>query len=146
MHTSVQEFHPSLFSTIRISHHPCLTYNWLRLEFMTHKTGETDNTKGQDIPPVTLRFWWSIRMSLFHRVHIHSEEFIRSQGAQPQPRPLIWGISTDPGSFSQRWTSSTQSTKTRLGADCGSDHELLITKFRLKLKKVGKILDHSGMT
>ena len=31
-----------------------------------------------------------------------------------------------------------QSTKTRLGADCGSDHELLLTKFRLKLKKVGK--------
>ena len=30
-------------------------------------------------------------------------------------------------------------TKTRPGADCGSDHELLITKFRLKLKKVGKI-------
>lgn len=56
MHTSVQEFHPSLFSRIRISHHPCLTYNWLRLEFMTHKTGETDNTEGQDIPPVTLRF------------------------------------------------------------------------------------------
>ena len=32
-----------------------------------------------------------------------------------------------------------QSTKTRPGADCGSDHELLITKFRLKLKKVEKI-------
>ena len=29
-------------------------------------------------------------------------------------------------------------SKTRLGADCGSDHELLITKFRFKLKKVGK--------
>ena len=29
--------------------------------------------------------------------------------------------------------------KKRPGADCGSDHELLITKFRLKLKKVGKI-------
>ena len=28
--------------------------------------------------------------------------------------------------------------KTRLGADCGSDHELLIAKFRLKLKKIGK--------
>ena len=28
--------------------------------------------------------------------------------------------------------------KTRLGADCGSDHELLIAKFRLKLKIVGK--------
>ena len=30
-------------------------------------------------------------------------------------------------------------SKTRLGADCGSDHEFLIAKFRLKLKKVGKI-------
>jgi len=39
---------------------------------------------------------------------------------------------------SQRWRSSIQSAKTRLGADCGSDYELLITKFRLKLKKVGK--------
>ena len=34
---------------------------------------------------------------------------------------------------SQRWRSSIQSAKIRLGADCGSDHELLI-----KLKKVGK--------
>ena len=39
---------------------------------------------------------------------------------------------------SQRWRSSIQSTKKRPGADCGSDHELLITKFRLKLEKVGK--------
>ena len=39
---------------------------------------------------------------------------------------------------SQRWRSSIQSAKTRLGADCGSDHELLIAKFRLKLKKVQK--------
>ena len=31
-----------------------------------------------------------------------------------------------------------QSTKTRPGADCGSDHELLIAKLRLKLQKVGK--------
>ena len=38
----------------------------------------------------------------------------------------------------QRWGSSTQSAKTRLGADCGSDHEHIIAKFRLKLKKVGK--------
>ena len=39
---------------------------------------------------------------------------------------------------SQRWRSSIQSTKTRPGTDCGLDHEILITKFRLKLKKVGK--------
>ena len=32
-----------------------------------------------------------------------------------------------------------QSTKTRPGADCGSNHELLIAKFRLTLKRVGKI-------
>ena len=35
-----------------------------------------------------------------------------------------------------------QSAKTRPGADCGSDHELLIAKFRLKLKKQGKPLGH----
>ena len=38
----------------------------------------------------------------------------------------------------QRWRSSIQSAKIRPGADCGSDYELLIAKFRLKLKKVGK--------
>ena len=39
---------------------------------------------------------------------------------------------------SQRWRRSIQSAKTRLGADCGSDYELLIAIFRLKLKKVRK--------
>ena len=38
----------------------------------------------------------------------------------------------------QRWKSSIHSAKTRLGANYGSDHELLIAKFRLKLTKVGK--------
>ena len=38
----------------------------------------------------------------------------------------------------QRWGSSRQSAKTRLGPDCGSYHEFLIVKFRLKLKKVGE--------
>ena len=39
---------------------------------------------------------------------------------------------------SQRWRSSIQSAKTRPGVDGSSAHELLIAKFRLKLKKVGK--------
>ena len=39
---------------------------------------------------------------------------------------------------SQRWRSSIQSAKTRPGADCSSDHELLIAKLRLKLKRIGK--------
>ena len=40
---------------------------------------------------------------------------------------------------SQRWRRSIQAAKTRPGVDYGSDHELLIAKFRHKLKKVGKI-------
>ena len=39
---------------------------------------------------------------------------------------------------SQRWRSSIQSARRRLGDDCGSDDEILIAKFTLKLKKVGK--------
>ena len=41
---------------------------------------------------------------------------------------------------SQRWRSSIQLTKTIPGADCGSNHELLIAKFRLKFNKVGKAM------
>ena len=40
--------------------------------------------------------------------------------------------------FVAKWRCSIQSAKTRLGADYGSDHELIIAKFRFKLKKVGK--------
>ena len=36
----------------------------------------------------------------------------------------------------QRWRSSIRSPKTKPGVDCGSDYELLIAKFRQKLKKV----------
>ena len=39
---------------------------------------------------------------------------------------------------SRRWRCSIESAKTRLGANCGSDHKLLIAKFILKLKKAGK--------
>ena len=40
--------------------------------------------------------------------------------------------------FAAAHEEALQSAKSRLGADCGSDHELLIAKFRLKLKKVGE--------
>ena len=46
----------------------------------------------------------------------------------------------------QRWRSSIQSAKTRPGADCGLDHEHLIARFRLKLKKVKKTTRTFGMT
>jgi len=41
-------------------------------------------------------------------------------------------------SLQPRWRRAIESVKTRPGVDCGSDHELLIAKLRLKLKKVGK--------
>ena len=66
----------------------------------------------------------------------------------PSSHPVTWGLRASTYEFeafeiyyslcSWRWRSSIQSAKTRLGADCGSDHELLVAKFRLKLKKVGK--------
>ena len=40
--------------------------------------------------------------------------------------------------FAAKDGETIRSGKTRLGDDCGSDHELLIAKFRLKLKKIGK--------
>ena len=43
---------------------------------------------------------------------------------------------------SQRWRSSIRSAITRPGADCGSDHEYFMAKFRLKLKNLGKTLGH----
>ena len=47
-------------------------------------------------------------------------------------------IQTDYILCSQRWRSSIESAKIRPGADCGSDHVLLLAKFKIKLKKVGK--------
>ena len=51
-----------------------------------------------------------------------------------------WSIpnQTDYILCSQRWRSSIRSAKSRPGADCGSDHELLIAIFKFKLNKVGK--------
>ena len=40
--------------------------------------------------------------------------------------------------FADKDGEALYSSKTKLGADCGSDHELLIAKIRVKLKKVGK--------
>ena len=64
---------------------------------------------------------------------------------QPKRRLYTWTSPDDQHRYqidyifcSQRWRSSKKSAKTRLEADCGSDHKFLIAKFRLKLKKVGK--------
>ena len=59
----------------------------------------------------------------------HRNIFLTKQGGNIQENYI---------SCSQRWRSSIQPAKRRPGADSGSDHELLIAKFRFKLKKVGK--------
>ena len=53
-----------------------------------------------------------------------------------------WSILKSDGLYSlqQRWINSLQTEKTRLGANSGSDHQLFIARFRLKLKKVGKTM------
>ena len=107
-------------------------------------------------------FWALLVAQLLRNLSAIRETWVQSLGWEdtlekgkanipPTPPPVCW-----PGEFhwssqdgqywnqiyyilcSQRWRSSRQSAKTRPGADCGSDHELPIPKFRLKLKKVGK--------
>ena len=65
-------------------------------------------------------------------VHYHFAFSYCSWGSQGQNTEVA-------GHSLLQWTTFCQSTKRRPGAYCGSDHELLIAKFRLKLRKVGKI-------
>ena len=109
------------------------------------------NAKGgsQETPRVTGKFGLGIRNEAGQRLTEFCQEnalVITNTLFQQYKRGLYIWTSPD-GQYrnqidyilcSQRWRSSIQSAKTRPGADCGSDHELLINKFRLKLKKVGK--------
>ena len=63
---------------------------------------------------------------------------IEEKNRMGKTRDLFKLLQSCPNLCNQRWRSAIQSAKTRLGADCGSDHELLIAKFRHKLKKGGK--------
>ena len=103
----------------------------------------------QETPEVTGKFGLGIRNEAGQRLIEFCQEnalVIANTLFQQHKRRLYTWTSPDGQHWnqidyilcSQRWRSSIQSTKTRPGADCGSDHELLITKFRLKLKKVGK--------
>ena len=103
----------------------------------------------QETPGVTGKFGLGIRNEAGQRLIEFCQEnalVIANTLFQQHKRRLYTWTSPDGQHWnqidyilcSQRWRSSTQSAKTRPGADCGSDHELLIAKFRLKLKKVGK--------
>ena len=103
----------------------------------------------QEIPGVTGKFGLGVQNEAGQRLIKFCQEntlVIANTLFQQHKRKLYtWTLpdgqyrnQTDYIISSQRWRSSIQSAKTRLGADCGSDHELLIAKFRLKLKKVRK--------
>ena len=103
----------------------------------------------QEIPGVTGKFGLGVQNEAEQRLIEFCQEnvlVIANTLLQQHKRRLYTWTSPD-GQYgnqidyifcSQRWRISIQSAKTRLGADCGSHHELLVAKFRLKLKKVGK--------
>ena len=103
----------------------------------------------QETPGVTCKFGLGVQSEAGQRLTAFCQEnalVIANTLFQQHRRRLCTWTSpdgqhrnqTDSILCSQRWRSSIQSAKTRVEADCGSDHELLIAKFRLKLKKVGK--------
>ena len=103
----------------------------------------------QETPGVTGKFGLGVRNEAGQRLIGFCQEnalVIANTLFQQHKRRLYTGTSPD-GQHrnqidyilcSQRWRISIQSAKTRLGTDCGSDHELFIAKFRLTLKKVRK--------
>ena len=108
----------------------------------------------QETPVVTGKFGLGVRDEAGQRLIEFCQEnglvIANSFFQQNKRRLYTWTLpdgqhqnQTDYILCSQRWRSSIQSAKIRPGADCGSDHELysdlsLNSKFRLKLKKVGK--------
>ena len=101
----------------------------------------------QEIPGVTGKFGLGVQNEAGQRLTEFCQEntlVIAKTLFQQQKRQLYTWTSPD-GQYqnqidyflcNQRWRSSMKSAKTRPGVDCGSDHELLIAQFRLKLKKV----------
>ena len=103
----------------------------------------------QEIPGVTGKFGLGVQNETRQRLTEFCQEnllVIANTLFQQHKRRLYTRTSSDGQHqnqidyilYNQRWRSSIQSAKTRPGADYGTDHELLIAKFRLKLKKVGK--------
>ena len=104
--------------------------------------------ESQEIPGVTDKFSLGVHNEAGQRLteFCHEKALVIANilFQQHKRRPYTWTSLDDQYQnqidfiCSQRWRSSIQSAKTRPGADCGSDHELLIVRFRLKLKKVGE--------
>ena len=103
----------------------------------------------QEIPGVTGKFGLGVQNESGQRLIEFCQEnalvIANTLFQQHKRRLYTWTLpddqyqnQTDYTLCSQKWRRTIQSAKTRSGADCASGHELLIAKFRLKLKKVGK--------
>ena len=102
----------------------------------------------QEIPGVTGKFGLGVQSEAGQRLAEFCQEntlvianTLFQQHNKRQPWTLPHGQHQNQIDYilcSQRRRSCIQSAKTRTESDCSSDHQLLITKFRLKLKKVGK--------
>ena len=101
----------------------------------------------QEIPGVTGKFGLGVQNEAGQRLRVLSREHT---GHSKQPLPTTqettlhmnitrWSIPKSNGLYSlQSKMEKLYTAKTKLGADYGSYHQLLIAKFRLKMKKVGK--------
>ena len=105
--------------------------------------------RSQETPGVTGKFSLGIQDEAGQRLMEFCQEnapVVANTIFQKHKRRLYTWTSPDGQHWNQidyilcnwRWRSTIQSAKTRRGGNCGSDHELFIAKFRLKLKKVGK--------
>ena len=103
----------------------------------------------QEIPRVTGKFGLGVQNEARQRLTEFCQEnaLVIANALLQQQKKTLYTWTTPGGQYqnqidyilcSQKWRSTIQSSKTRLEADCGSDHELLIAKFRLELKKVGE--------
>ena len=127
-------------------------------DVLFHYRGLECKVGSQEIPGVTGKFGLGVQNEAEQRLIEFCQEnaLVRANSLFQQHNRRLCTWTSPDGQYrgqidyilcSQRWRSSIQSANTRPGADCGSDHDLLIAKFRLKLKKVGKkLLGHSGMT
>ena len=117
---------------------------------MSFSSQETNAKVGsQEIPGITGKFGLGVQNEAGQRLteFCQGNALVAVSTLFPQHKRQLYTWTSPDGQHrkqidyilcSQRWRSSIQSAKTRPGADCGQDHELLIAKFRLKLKKVGK--------
>ena len=133
----VEQFYEDLQDTLELTPKKDVLFN----------TGDWDaNVRSQEIPGVTGRFGLGVQNESGQRLTEFCQEntlVIENNLFQQHKTRLYTCISPD-GQYwnqidyilcSQRWRSSIQSAKTRPGADCGSDHELLIANFRQNWRK-----------